>query len=139
MSAPTRQPAGTPSGGQFAATGRAEPRVQLRQDRARERVADEALHLAAKEVLEAHPTARSLLLHEDTTGPMPVVVAYTALVGGGDLLTLDPDTTDAVHGHLGALDGMAHARESAAMAGAPNGPHGVWLPLRQAVDPARAA
>lgn len=106
----------------------------MRLEAARERVADEALQLAAAEVLEAHPTARGLLLHEDTSGPAPVVVAYAALVGGGEQVWLDPDVTDAVHGRLGPLEGLAHARESAAMAGAPDGPNGVWLPLRQAVS-----
>lgn len=133
---PARQPAGTPTGGQFAATGRAEAGVRLPSAT---RVADEALHLAAQEVLEALPTARGLLLQEDTSGPAPVVVAYRALVGDGELVWLDPDVTDAVHGHLGALTGMEHARESASMTGAPNGPGGVWLPVRQAADPARAA
>lgn len=104
----------------------------------RERVADRALQLAAEEVLAAHPTARGLLLQEDTTGPVPVVVAHLALVGGGQQVWLDPDVTDAVHGHLGALDGLVHARESVAMAGAPDGPNGVWLPLRQALATAAA-
>lgn len=131
-----RHPSGSPAGGQFAATRRSEASVHLPACRAR--VADEALAHAAREVLDTHPTARALLLQEDSTGPVPVVVAYQALVGDGGMVWLDPDVTDAVHGHLGALTGMAHARESAAMAGAPDGAGRVWLPLRQAVTSAAA-
>lgn len=133
---PDRHPAGSPAGGQFAASARTEAGVHL--NRSREEVADEALRHAAREVLDTHPTARALLLQEDTSGPVPVVVAYQALVSGGELVLLDPDVVDAVHGHLGALQGMDHARESVAMAGAPDGAGGVWLPLRQAVASAAA-
>ena len=126
-----RHPAGVSTGGQFAPSARHESGATLTA--AAERTADEALRLAAQEVLDVHPSARALLLQEDTSGPVPAMVAYQALVGDGDLVWLDPDLTDAVHGHLGALNGLDHAMESAAMAGAPLGADGAWLPLRQAV------
>ena len=133
---PARQPAGSPAGGQFAVTPRAEAEVEL--EAARGRVVDEGLRNAAAEVLEAHPNARGLLLQEDTSGPTPVVVAYMAVAGDGQPLWLDPDVTDAVHGHLGVLDGLVEARASAAMAGATDVPNGVWLRLGDAASAAAA-
>lgn len=133
---PRREPAGSPTGGQFTTTRRTEPGLTLAAGD--EVTRDRALSLAAREVLDADPTARGLLLHQDTTGPVPVVVAYMAQASDGSQVWLDPDVADAVNGHLGALTGLGHALQSTVLTGAEDGPNGVWLPLGR-VAPASAA